>query len=135
MNSKKEFKTITPEIAQMMLLEYKYEFQRQVRESRVSYLAKEITHGRFLANTLFLCQNGEGKTYLLNGQHTLNAIVKSGVSLKLPVETFYVEDYTDIAKVYKRIAKQRNRKLMPKFDDSQKDDLPQRKAMSQKKKI
>jgi hypothetical protein len=112
MNSKVDTLTITPELAMDILSKSGYEFQRPMRNSWIEYLANEMTNGRFLTNTIVFCKNGTEKKYLVNGHHTLNAIVKSGVTLSLPVETFQVSNYDEIASIYARIDKQRKRTRM-----------------------
>jgi len=100
---------VTPEMALEILSQSDHEYQRPLRKPRVDFLVKEIKAGNFLSNTIALCQNGSDKKYLVNGQHTLNAIFESGVSLVLPVQTFHVQNKDEIASVYARIDKQQKR--------------------------
>jgi hypothetical protein len=72
-------------------------------------LAKLIKTGNFLTNNIALCVNGDGKKYLVNGQHTLNAIFEAGISITLPIQTFHIQSKDDVAAVYSRFDKQHKR--------------------------
>lgn len=100
---------ITPEMALEILSQSDHEYQRPLRKARVDFLAREIKAGNFLSNTIAICIDGSGKKYLVNGQHTLNAIFESGIAVNLPVQTFYVASKGDVAFVYARIDKQQKR--------------------------
>lgn len=85
--------TITPEIAQDMLIHNK---NRKLRNKRVDDLANEMTKGNWRVSNDDICFDVNGN--LINGQHRLNAVVKSGVTIQafikygLPVESFDVMD-------------------------------------------
>lgn len=106
---------ITPEMAFEMLSSSDHEYQRPLRKVRVEFLAKEMKAGNFLSNTIAFCINGSDKKYLVNGQHTLNAIFESGVSVNLPIQTFHVSSKDDIGSVYARIDKQQKRSRADTF--------------------
>lgn len=117
---------ITPEMALEILSQSDHEYQRPLRKARVDFLAKEIKAGNFLSNTIALCVNGSEKKYLVNGQHTLNAIFESGIAVNLPVQTFHVANKDEIASVYARIDKQQKRTRADTFrayDMEQKLDM------------
>jgi hypothetical protein len=100
---------ITPEMAYEILSATDHEYQRPLRKGWVDFLAKEIKAGNFLSNNIALCVNGDEKKYLVNGQHTLNAIFESGIAITLPIQTFYVQNKDDIASIYSRFDKQHKR--------------------------
>ena len=72
-----ELRTITPDIAKEMLL--KNTNNRPVSEKHVRRLAKEITEDRWQLNGDTIRFNG---TRLVDGQHRLLAVVKSGKAIE-----------------------------------------------------
>ncbi len=84
---------ITPELANEWVTAYFYEkplmhsVMRAVREAHVNYLAKEMARGMFGSATIAFADCKEnGRRFIVNGNHTLRAIVRSGVTLYLTVE-------------------------------------------------
>lgn len=75
-------KSITPALARQMLA--KNTGNRPINESHVDMLTKEMSMGRWKVNGDTICLNGDR---LIDGQHRLKAIVKSGVT----VQTLVVE--------------------------------------------
>ena len=98
--------TVTPDLAQRWLTEFNYKHQRRLRPSHVSTLAKEMEAGRFLEKTPvhFCCiQTPSGLEHVnVNGQHTLSAIVRSGVSAVLSVIITKCSTWDEIADVFAR---------------------------------
>jgi len=90
--------TITPSVAKVWL-EFKYSKQRTVDARSVAILAEAMRRGRFTTNTMKFAMYRDGR-FLVNGQHTLTAIVSSGVTLVLPVQDFVVDSEDDIARLY-----------------------------------
>ena len=80
---KAELKTITPEWASKTLAE-KNGGNRRLNEAHVARLAKEIKDGRWKVNGDTICLNGDR---LIDGQHRLAAVVKSG----MPIQSFVIE--------------------------------------------
>lgn len=73
--------TITPDMAAKWLGQ-NYRHQRPLKASWVDHLAEEMEEGRFQPTALIhFAVNQDGTTDLLNGQHTLHAIVKSGKNI------------------------------------------------------
>lgn len=89
----------TPSVASEYLANYSYEHQRKINLRHVSTLAEAMSSGEFDTNTIKIAEV-DGKKYLINGQHTLKAIVQSGVTLRLPVITQHVSDMDAVAKDY-----------------------------------
>jgi hypothetical protein len=91
---------VGPDMAGKWLAEYNYEFQRPVRSDHVEYLAEEMRRGFFRQGTQIHFVRNDGKLYLVNGQHTLSAIRKSGFPQVLsvcyteesPAEAYYRHD-------------------------------------------
>lgn len=84
---------ITPELANEWVTAYFYEkslmhsVMRNIREYHVDYLAKEMSNGTFGSATISFADCKEnGRRFIVNGNHTLRAIAKSGVTLYLTVE-------------------------------------------------
>lgn len=83
-NNSSRFENITPEKAQLWL-ESVYEYQRPVRQWWANYLAREMHLGRFLPVSPIHFVFFDGKSHLINGQHTLYAIIKSRLAQELNV--------------------------------------------------
>lgn len=84
-----KIEVVTPQQAKIWLEKVDHkrqkEIQRDLSSAWVKHLAKEMTLGRFVpTNNIFFCFCN-GVTYLVNGQHTLNAVVESGKSQELAV--------------------------------------------------
>jgi len=80
-------KNITPDIAEEMLLNNTG--NRALNLRHVDRLAKEIKAGRYKINgdMIRLSKNGR----VLDGQHRLNAVIKSGI----PIQSWVMEDMSD----------------------------------------
>lgn len=100
---------ITPQIASKMLTDMQYERQRTIRPAHIKYLANEMKNKRFIGNTIGVCELPGGSQYLINGYHTLNAIIESGCTVQMPVEFFHVNAYAEVDKVYARFDRQLKR--------------------------
>lgn len=100
---------ITPAIAAKMLETMSYERQRTLRPDHVNFLAKEMLAKRFIGNTIAVCELPGGSQFMVNGYHTLSAIVKSNTTQQLPIEFFMVKSYQDVDKVYARFDRQLKR--------------------------
>jgi len=95
------FETITPGKAENWLNSV-YENQRPLRMYHVNFLANEMTRGRFSPTvTIFFCIFN-GKSHLVNGQHTLSAIKESGVSQSLVVARKSVATNQELSEMYFR---------------------------------
>lgn len=103
-------------------LSLRYSRQRDISANWVAVLSREMALGRFTTNTIKYAVLGTER-YMINGQHTLTAIIKAGVSLPLPVEEFFVDSDEDIAMLYAHEDLQRKRG----FADSMRAfDMPER---------
>lgn len=84
---------ITPELANEWVTSYRYEkdlmhsVMRNIRPRHVEYLAAEMKRGAFGSATISFADCKEsGRRFIVNGNHTLQAIIKSGQTLYLTVE-------------------------------------------------
>lgn len=101
--------------AQLWLSGNNYRFQRPIRNQHVSYLASEIEKGRFVNGTMVHFAKLNGHCHLVNGQHTLSAIVQSGKSQLLAVKTTSVSDEKQIAELYFREDNHLSRQISDAF--------------------
>lgn len=81
---------ITPEKAQE-LLKCNYGRNRKYRPAHMRYLANEMRNGRFLPTATVHTISINGQPTLINGQHTLRAIIEYG----RPVTVTYIRSVTD----------------------------------------
>ncbi len=70
---------VTPELALDWLTSWEYPNQRPERLSQVERLEGNLTGDRFMPGTQLKVAHVDGKSYLIDGQHRLEAIVNSGV--------------------------------------------------------
>ena len=98
---------ITPELANEWITAYFYEkplmhsVMRNIRDSHVNYLAKEMMRGMFGSATIAFADCKEtGRRFIVNGNHTLRAIARSGVTLYLTVEHNECETMEQVRHLY-----------------------------------
>lgn len=104
-----ELVTVTPQMAEQWLSHANYERQRKRAEWHVNRLAGEMEKGRFVAGTqIHFCLLG-GKLKLVNGQHTLAAIARSGIPITLNVLHTQVESEAELGQLYGRHDRHRSR--------------------------
>jgi len=91
-----ELLEVSPEMAKE-ILECNYQHQRRLDPKHVNYLAFEMSMGRFMEGTkIHICVLGDDR-FLINGQHTLNALIQSGKQQTLGVQTTICSDSTQVA--------------------------------------
>ncbi len=91
------FTEILPELAQEYLSEkHHYPFNRKINRSHVLFLSKAMINGYFQPTSQIAFACHADKRYLINGQHTLSAIIESGKSQKLCTITYEVENFNKI---------------------------------------
>lgn len=92
---------VGPDIARRMRTDWLFPNQRNISLSNVSRLEQEMVNGWFVAGTpLFVCVLPDGVKYLVNGNHTCEAICASGVEMPLTVIELRVADFDEAARVY-----------------------------------
>lgn len=74
---KAELRTITPAYAEELLK--KNTHNRKINQSHVEFLTREMREGRWKLNGDTISINSDR---LLNGQHRLNAVIKSGITIQ-----------------------------------------------------
>lgn len=103
MESNVAIKQVTPEQAIAWLNKAGYDKQRSVREWWVSYLAEEMKKGNFEQDTALMFMKHNGALELVDGQHRLNAVVKSGLSQRFVIVIRDVSDEQAVADAYYRL--------------------------------
>jgi hypothetical protein len=104
-----EMLVVTPAIADTYLRHSVYERQRNRAEWHVSRLAHEISEGRFIAGTQIHFGVIKGREYLVNGQHTLAGIVRSGNALTLSILRTPCDGFDELGQLYGRHDRHRGR--------------------------
>lgn len=106
-----KIETFTPRKAAIWLERYnRYRHQRSIKKVVVTKLSRAMSKGTFGSATIEICQNGTGQKWLTNGQHTLSAIVDSGVTLDLPTIVYAVDTEDEVTEHFYRtdIGRRRN---------------------------
>lgn len=85
------------------VLEMNYQRQRKLDERHVAFLANEMEQGRFMQGTkVHACTLPNRQQCLINGQHTVSAILKSGLPQLLTVQITRCKDEEEVAVCYAR---------------------------------
>jgi hypothetical protein len=92
---------ISPAMARHMRNTMHFERQRPISVRNVARLAEEMKRGWFLPGTpIFICVLPDGREYIVNGNHTLEAIADSGVTVPLVMVRQQVRDIEGAARAY-----------------------------------
>lgn len=108
-----EVTTITPEVADRMLAEFRYGGQRQLRMWWVRELAHELELGRLAPCAIdvgHIIGSGE-PGLLLNGQHRLTAICTVRKSATMIVIHHFLSSQKEVEQLYRRIDRGKTRPL------------------------
>lgn len=92
--------TVDPQTAQLWRISRAYPGQRRIRQEHVEYLAEEMSRGRFAPTTEIVFVIQDGRYYLVNGQHTLEAIIKSGTTQHVVVLEYMSNSDEETAYIY-----------------------------------
>jgi hypothetical protein len=82
----RSLKTVSPDAAKRLLTTNNYGAQRKLRPQHVQRLIGEIENDRFTTGHIALATNGDGRRYLMNGQHQLHAIIETGIPVEALIE-------------------------------------------------
>jgi len=115
MSTQSKVVRVTPQLSGEWLTNSQYANQRKIRQWHVDDLSDEMLKGRFIEGTAIHFANLNGRKYLVNGQHTLNAIVQSGKTIPLTVVETQVNSEEGIAALYYRYDTGINRSLVDAF--------------------
>jgi hypothetical protein len=91
---------VTPADAATWLQDNAFDRQRTLRPQRVAFLAHLLVTKKFRQETVLTFGVVERCHYLVNGYHTLAALVQSGVSYALVVEDYPCLTLEDVATLY-----------------------------------
>lgn len=90
---------VTPALAQQWIDGMRFQRQRPIRERWVDFLASEMVAGRFRQSNIDIRVCG-GCEYLINGQHRLHAVVRSGLTVPMIVVRSVSADMDEVARDY-----------------------------------
>lgn len=108
------FVTTTQEVDEKQAsawIDKRYEHQRDISHAHVAELARAMFDGTFSPVTSIMLSNINGEQSLLNGQHTLLAIIKSKKPQVLPIVYYTCETRAEEAELYYRTDRNRKRTL------------------------
>lgn len=97
------------------VLEMNYQRQRKLDQRHVAFLANEMEQGRFMQGTkVHACTLPNRQQCLINGQHTVSAILKSGLPQLLTVQITRCKDEEEVAACYARedLGKRRSKSVL-----------------------
>lgn len=93
--------TVSPEAADKMLKTFGFSRQRRLIGQNIRRLGNEMVGGRFVHGTaLTMAVLPDGTTVLINGHHTLHAIIRSGVPIRLVIIKLHVPDIQAASDIY-----------------------------------
>lgn len=92
---------VNPEFAKHLLRSTEYDRQRHLRATNIERLAGEMRRGWYVKGTplTFACMPN-GDTFLLNGQHSLNAVVNTGIPMSFVFIFHRVSTMEEVAHIY-----------------------------------
>ena len=93
---------VTPEMALDWASEAQFTEQRIIDPMHVKFLVREMSKGTFIEGTAihFADCRETGRHHLVNGQHTLAAIVDFGNPYLLTIHTTKVDTYAEVQRLY-----------------------------------
>jgi hypothetical protein len=104
---------VSPAMAKHMRETMHFERQRPISMKNVQRLAKEMSMGWFLSGTpIFICVLPDGRKQIVNGNHTLEAVTHSGVTIPLTMIWKQVRGIEDVARCYATFDIQKTRTWM-----------------------
>ena len=106
-----EIITVTPMMAQDYMKMAAHPAQRPIQDRHVQFLAGKMKSGEFRTGELAVAYNGEGASYIMNGNHQLRAIIKSGKPVQVLLEKFFCEDKQEMAHLFRQFDNHRMRSI------------------------
>ena len=94
--------TIDPQKAKDLLGCNLFEAQRPISPAHVKRLAKLMTDGLFLDGDIAVAKTLTGKTYLMNGQHTLTAVLDTDSSIHSQLNYYRCETAEDLSLLFRQ---------------------------------
>lgn len=107
-----EVRLVTPEQARKWRETSHFERQRTISNANVERLAHEMTKGRFIVGTqVYMAVLPDGTDRIINGNHTLEAVVASGIPQPLTITRKNVRDLDEAGRIYAVFDLQKTRTL------------------------
>ena len=102
--------SMTPQAAREFRDVFHFPNQRPIRAKHVKYLANEMREGRFNVGTpIHIGVMPDGHWYILNGNHTLEAVYESGMTIMLTLIEVPCKDIEEAGLIYARLDLQTRR--------------------------
>jgi hypothetical protein len=95
-----EVVVVTPDQAQEWLDSRPYAYQRSIRPKLIERLCQAMERREFTALTTLVFYDYNGKLYLVDGQHRLNAVVATGIPQVFVLAVKRVESYEEVETDY-----------------------------------
>ena len=109
MSTTSETVVVTPDVAENWLAHNLYERQRRLSEFQVQRLSREMEKRRFTEGTPIHFAVLRGRELLINGQHTLTAVSRSGIPQVLTIVRNVTQSDDEVAALYSRHDRHRGR--------------------------
>ncbi len=103
---------ITPALAQRIINEANYEYQRKVKPWKVAWLSDEIRRGTFCQGRQINFVLLDGCLIFVNGQNRLHAVIAAGKSVRFSIDVQPVLDRAGVAAAYATFDNQDQRSLI-----------------------
>lgn len=104
--------SVSPELAQRILAEARYDGQRPIRSHHVALLADFMRRKRWTPGSQICFGSLNGRLSLVNGQHRMMAVIESGETIEFQVLIVPVSTGEELAALYYRFdVAQRQRSL------------------------
>jgi len=106
-----ETKIVTPAWAADVIENDLFSRQRNKSRNHIVFLAETMARGEFDGGAPLRFGRFNGRMYLIDGQHRLNAVIEHGEPAEFVVVTTQCEDADDLARLYARIDRGRGRSI------------------------
>ncbi len=116
---------VDPARAKFLRVTCHFEWQRPISQGNVTRLAAELQKGWFVSGTpLFMAVLPDNSMRLLNGNHTLEAIAASGISIPLCIIYRRVRDIKEAGSIYAVMDLQKIRTWRDAWQATGREDFP-----------
>lgn len=95
-----ELISVSPETAEQWLIKHNYTDQRRIRPVHVDLLARAMVQDHYRPGSHIEFAVLDAVPHLVDGQHSLSAVVKSGCAIWFLVHRRQVGDITELRRVY-----------------------------------
>lgn len=100
---------VDPKTADYILQNHRYAHQRPAGTKNIESLADMMRNGEFLKDSTLYLAKFQGKSYLLNGQHRLNAIKESLSTIRFQLNFYDCKTKEEVHEHYLRIDNHKRR--------------------------